>query len=369
MRNESSELKRPLRSGFTTGACATATSLAAATLLLDQRFDNNTISNINIELPSGKSTNFELHFCQKTQVDVASCATIKDAGDDPDVTHQAEIIATVKLLPKAGVVFKAGSGVGTVSKRGLAIPVGEPAINPVPRKMIQAHLHRLANRLAYSGGFAVTISISDGEELAKKTMNGRLGIVGGLSILGTTGIVKPFSCSAYIASIHQGMDVAKANGIKHIAACTGSSSERAIQTLYPMSDMARIEMGDYVGAVFKHAKKVHFTKISFIGGFGKLSKLANGHINLHSQKSNIDFEQFAEIAAELGASRELQAQLRTANTSAEVLSLCAEQGIGIANKICTLALRQIQSRLTSCPHIECIAIDKSGNIVANVNTE
>jgi len=367
MRNESSELKRSLRSGYTTGACATATSLAAATLLLELK--QCTLSNIEIELPSGQMTTFDLHKCQKNQVDVASCATIKDAGDDPDVTHLAEIIATVKLLPHAGIVFKAGSGVGTVSKPGLAIGVGEPAINPVPRKMMQTHLHRLADRFDYSGGFEVSISISDGEALAKKTMNGRLGIVGGLSILGTTGIVKPFSCSAYIASIHQGMDVAKANGIEHIAACTGSSSERAIQTLYSMNDMARIEMGDYVGAVLKHTKKVQFAKISFIGGFGKLSKLANGHINLHSQKSNIDFKQFAEIAAELGASTELQTKIRAANTSAEVLSLCTEQGIGIATQICTLALQQIQSRMASVPQLECIAIDKSGNIVANVSTE
>ena len=228
MREESPEKKSPLRSGFTTGACATATSLAAATLLLERR----NLAEIEIRLPRGQLTRFALQSCALgAEEGEAICSTIKDAGDDPDVTHRAEIISTVKLTDLSGFCFIAGQGVGTVTKAGLPLAVGEPAINPVPRKMIESHLTALAQRVAYIGGFQVSIAITNGVELAKKTMNGRLGIVGGLSVLGTTGIVKPFSCSAYIASIHQGMDVAKANGFEHIAACTGSTSDRAIQSV------------------------------------------------------------------------------------------------------------------------------------------
>ncbi|MFV2056085.1 MAG: cobalt-precorrin-5B (C(1))-methyltransferase [Thiohalomonadales bacterium] len=363
MRAESPEQKKKLRSGFTTGACATATSLAAATLLLE----NEPLDAIEICLPRGELTRFVLTYCRLgPKQHEAHCATIKDAGDDPDVTHRAEIIATVALTSAVGVKFVAGQGVGTVTRAGLSLEVGEPAINPVPREMMTMHLGKLAERNAYTGGFRITISITHGVALAKKTMNARLGIIGGLSILGTTGIVKPFSCAAYIASIHQAMDVAKANGLEHIAACTGSTSDRIIQSIYTLDEMARIEMGDYVGAVLKHARKVSFRKMTFIGGFGKISKLAEGQLNLHSQKSSINFPRFAQLAAQYRRDGDLQNRLLGANTSAEVLNICAEFDIPIADDICTLALQQLQSRLDPAIEVECITIDKSGSVIARV---
>ena len=220
MRDETAEQPAPLRSGLTTGSCATATSLAAARLLLGGVCNDA----VQITLPKGKQVQMRLEFCRLWE-DGAEAGTIKDAGDDPDVTHGALLYSRVRLRPEPGIGFVAGQGVGTVTRPGLVLNVGEPAINPVPRKMITEHLQQLATELGYGGGFEVTVNVQDGEALALKTMNPRLGILGGLSILGTSGIVRPFSCAAYIASIHQGIDVAKTNGYLHIAACTGNASE------------------------------------------------------------------------------------------------------------------------------------------------
>ena len=242
---------------------------------------------VDITLPKGKTVS--LTICNTESVEGAGVAsTIKDAGDDPDVTHGAAVSVALKLTPGKAISFHAGKGVGTVTREGLALAVGAPAITPVHRKMMTEHLQKIAQEFHYQGGFSVTVAIKDGEKLALKTMNPRLGIIGGLSILGTTGIVRPFSCSAYIASIHQGIDVARANGIKHIAASTGNQSEAAIRQKYKLSDMALIEMGDFVGAVLKYLKKSQVERISLCGGFGIVSKLEQGKLYIHSSESSID---------------------------------------------------------------------------------
>src|SRR3990167_1028239 len=286
MRDETAEQPAPLRSGLTTGSCATATSLAAARLLLG----GMSADAVEIVLPKGKQVRMRLEFCRLID-DGAEAGTIKDAGDDPDVTHGALLYSQVRLRDEPGIRFSAGRGVGTVTRPGLVLGVGETAINPVPRKMITEHLTLLAEELGYSGGFEVTVSVEDGEALALKTMNPRLGILGGLSILGTSGIVRPFSCAAYIASIQQGIDVARANGFSHLAACTGNASEDRMRQHYGLADTALIEMGDFVGAVLKHLRKAPGEKLSICGGFGKISKLAAGHMELHSRHSSIDLPQ------------------------------------------------------------------------------
>ena len=257
MRDETAEQPAPLRSGLTTGSCATATSLAAARLLLR----GTEADAVEIVLPKGKHVQMRLEFCRLTEQG-AEAGTIKDAGDDPDVTHGALLFSQVRLIAEPGVRFVAGRGVGTVTRPGLVLGVGEPAINPVPRQMINDHLGRLAEESGYAGGFEVTVNVEGGEALALKTMNPRLGILGGLSILGTSGIVRPFSCAAYIASIHQGIDVAKTNGYLHIAACTGNASEDTMRRVYNLPEIALIEMGDFVGAVLKHVRKVPVEKLS-----------------------------------------------------------------------------------------------------------
>lgn len=358
MREETPEQRRPLRSGYTTGACATATSLAAARLLLT----GEALEVVKIGLPKGKVVPFKLEYC-RLQDSGAIASTIKDAGDDPDVTHGALVFARVALSHIPGVRFHAGKGVGTVTREGLTLAVGEPAINPVPRQMMTGHLQTLGNDHQYAGGFEVTIGVENGAELAKKTMNGRLGIVDGLSILGTTGIVRPFSCSSYIASIHQGIDVARTNGQRHIAACTGSTSEKTMQARYNLPDMALVEMGDFVGAVLKYMKKVPVERLSLAGGFGKISKLAAGHLDLHSRSSSIDLELLADQARLLGADENLQTAIRTANTSQKALELARQVNLPLGDRICRLALERALRIVPRTVSVEVWAIDRQGNPV------
>jgi cobalt-precorrin-5B (C1)-methyltransferase len=357
MRDETPEQPAPLRSGYTTGSCATATSLAAARLLL-----TGVASDVaEIVLPKGQHVPMPLVFCRLTG-DGAEAGTIKDAGDDPDVTHGAVVFARVRLRAEPGVSFHAGPGVGTVTRAGLTLAVGEPAINPVPRQMMTTHLTELAIEHGYAGGFEVTVGVEGGEALALKTMNPRLGIVGGLSILGTTGIVRPFSCSAYIASIHQGIDVARANGYMHIAACTGNASEEAMRRHYQLPDIALIEMGDFVGAVLKHVRRAPVERLSVCGGFGKLSKLAAGHLDLHSGKSSIDLAQLATWAAEHGAHDSLQDAIRTSNTSQQAMAIARAAGIPLGDIVCGHALQVARDIVPASVKVEMFTIDRQGNI-------
>jgi len=379
---ESDEKPKKLRSGLTTGCCATACCVAAAQALLaqkelakkesaqeksTQKFEKQPAAftkEASVELPKGKIVSLKISDYYLTK-NKAMAATIKDAGDDPDVTHGATVFVELTLIDEEKIEFQAAQGVGKVTRDGLSLAVGEPAINPVPRKMMTQHLLQVSEEFAYSGGFRVEVGVKNGEALALKTMNPRLGIVGGLSVLGTTGIVRPFSCSAYIASIHQGIDVAKANGLHHIAATTGNSSETAIREVYQLSDMALIEMGDFVGAVLKYLKKAPVGKLSICGGFGKLSKLANGHLDLHSGASKIDFKQLADVAEGAGADLYLVEKIMTSNTSIEALKHCQQQGIDLAGLVCENALKVARKIVPMSVELEVWAVDRKGKVVAN----
>lgn len=364
MQEETPEEKRPLRSGYTTGACATATSLAAARLLLT----GSAAVSSSIDLPKGQRVEFKLEFCQLTDIG-ASAGVIKDAGDDPDVTHGALISCEVTLTDSPGIEFIAGKGIGTVTRTGLAIAVGEAAVNPVPRKMMTEHLSLLAEEQGYQGGFAVTIHCKEGEKLAQQTMNPRLGILGGISILGTTGIVRPFSCSAYIASIHQAIDVAKANGFQQIAATTGSTSEQSLQQQLSLEEMQLIEMGDFVGAVLKYVKAKPLDSLVIGGGFGKLSKLACGHIDLHSRKSSIDFDYLSRTAKELGADKSTCEIMAKANTSLEALAIAEAANIDLASRVCSDAVKTCEKYLPDNTQISVYAFDKRGQLAASAESE
>ena len=360
MRPETPEARQPLRYGYTTGACATAATLAAAhRLLADLELDQ-----VEITLPRGQRPVFGLEYCRLTATG-AEAATVKDAGDDPDVTHGALIFAQVALSESPGVRFHAGPGVGTVTRPGLPIPPGEPAINPTPRQMMTEHLLRLATQQGYRGGFEVTVGIENGSELALKTLNPRLGIVGGLSILGTTGIVRPFSCSAYIASIQQAIEVARANGLTHIVACTGAASEHTLRSHYALPDMALIEMGDFAGAVLKHLRRAPIPRLTLAGGFGKISKLAAGHLDLHSRNSSVDLALLAVEAAALGADATLQEAMRAANTSQQALALAQAAGLPLGNRICALARDQARAILPPEVAVEVWATDRAGQPVGH----
>lgn len=360
MRPETAETRQPLRYGYTTGACATAASRAAAQSLLTGVIPEV----VTITLPRGPSVPFRLDYCRLTVVD-AEAAIIKDAGDDPDITHGALITAQVTLRPAPGVAFQAGPGVGTVTLPGLPIPPGEPAINPIPRRMMTAHLAQLATETGYSGGFIVTLGIENGAALALKTLNPRLGIMGGLSILGTTGIVRPFSCSAYIASIQQAITVAHVNDCHHIAACTGSASERLMRTHYLLPEMALIEMGDFVGIVLKQLRRVPISLLSLAGGFGKISKLAAGHLDLHSRHSRVDFLLLAVEAAALGANEALQDAMRAANTSQQALALAHAAGLPLGERVCAMARDHARTMVPPDVAVEVWAMDREGRSVGH----
>lgn len=367
---ESAESPAPLRTGLTTGTCATACCVAAAQALFAQKQD----SNVSVTLPKGKVVDLPIIEYQEIDNGIKT-ATIKDAGDDPDATHGATLFVELRLSSEQGVRFHAAQGVGTVTRTGLLLDVGEPAINPVPRKMMTEHLEGFAKTYQYLGGFDVSVGVINGEQIAQKTMNPRLGILGGLSILGTTGIVRPFSCAAYIASIHQGIDVARANGLTHIAATTGNASEDAIKSHYQLNDMALIEMGDFVGAVLKHIKKVEqanstqlnssiqLQKLSICGGFGKISKLAQHHMDLNSRASSIDLGALAQLAASLGADDTLQERMVNANTSVEALSFAMSEGLPLADAICQQALDFARKYIPAHIELEVWAIDRKGQFV------
>jgi cobalt-precorrin-5B (C1)-methyltransferase len=359
-----SEENRPLRRGWTTGACATAAAKSAFTALVTGAFPDP----VEIILPRGQTVVFALAE-QSLDGNAAMAAVIKDAGDDPDVTHGATIRVTVQAAaPGTGVSFQAGEGVGTVTRAGLPLPVGEPAINPVPRSMITGAIEQVAAGTKSAPDVTVTVSIPGGEKLAERTMNGRLGIVGGLSILGTTGIVIPFSCAAWIASIHQGVDVARAGGLHHVAAATGSTSEAAVRALYGLPDHALIDMGDFAGGMLKYLRKHPLDAVSLAGGFAKISKLAQGHMDLHSGRSQVDLDWLAGQISDLGADAELAERCRHANTAMEVLSLASGAGLPLADRVAAKA-RQVASDIAGDGvDIEVLIYDRKGGLVGRDGT-
>ncbi|MEV1019929.1 cobalt-precorrin-5B (C(1))-methyltransferase [Streptomyces sp. NPDC050264] len=349
-----------LRPGWTTGACATAATTAAYTALLGGDFPDP----VTITLPKGQTPSFALAV-ESYDGDTATAGVVKDAGDDPDVTHGALVRATVRALPAgSGVLFRAGSGVGTVTRPGLPLDVGEPAINPVPRQMIRDHVARVAAAHGGSGDVEVTVSIDHGEEIARSTWNPRLGILGGLSVLGTTGIVVPYSCSAWIDSIRRGVDVARAAGRTHVAGCTGSTSEKTVVREHGLPEDALLDMGDFAGAVLKYIRRHPVDRLTICGGFAKLSKLAAGHLDLHSGRSQVDKGFLAELAVRGGASPGLAASIADANTGLAALQLCAAAGVPLGDLVAQEARDQALLVLRGAPvAVDVICIDRAGNVV------
>jgi len=356
---------RPLRRGWTTGTCATAAATAAYEALLTGAFPKA----VTVLLPRGGTATLPLAQTKRSD-GLASAGVIKDAGDDPDVTHGAEVIATVTHGPPGtGVTFRAGEGVGVVTLPGLPVPVGEPAINPSPRQMIRDALTSVADHCGVPADAVVTVSIPGGEALAEKTLNGRLGIRGGLSVLGTTGIVVPFSCAAWVHSIHRGIDVARAAGIDHVAAATGSTSETAVQRLYGLSDQALIDMGDFVGGTLKYLRRHPLPRLSIAGGFAKMVKLAQGNLFLHSSKSRVNMNRLADDLAALGASETALFEARGANTAAQILSIAKAEGIPLADGVARGALSAAQAALNADCAVEVLVFDRTGQLIGRAGIE
>jgi len=351
-----------LRRGWTTGTCATAAAKAAYTALLTGEFPDP----VEVTLPRGERVSFALAVTRK-EADSATAGVIKDAGDDPDVTHGALVLATVRAAaPGGGITFRAGTGVGTVTRPGLPVPPGEPAINPVPRRMICDAIAEVAAAARGSGDVEVEIGVADGERLAARTLNARLGIVGGLSILGTTGIVVPYSCAAWIHSIQRGIDVARAAGLDHVAGSTGSNSEAAVQKFHHLPEIALIDMGDFVGGMLKYLRRHPVARVTIAGGVGKMTKLAQGLLDLHSKRGSMDLAALAGFAEAAGASEALVQRIMAANTAAEAFAHAAAANVMLGDEVArTARATAAQVVANSGIDVEIVLFDRDGRLVGH----
>ncbi|WP_337996504.1 cobalt-precorrin-5B (C(1))-methyltransferase [Oleispirillum naphthae] len=355
------ETGKPLRHGWTTGACAAAAAAAAYRALATGVFPDA----VEIVLPRGERPVFALA-TKSLAAGAATAGVVKDAGDDPDVTHGAEVLATVAPgEPGSGIAVTGGAGVGTVTLPGIPVPVGEAAINPGPRRIIAAAVLRAMDETGGPRDVTVTVSIPGGEKLAEQTLNPRLGITGGLSVLGTTGVVVPFSCEAWVQTVHRAVQVAAANGLTHIAGSTGYASERAAQRFYGLPEVALIDMGDFVGGLLKYLRAHPLPRLTLAGGFAKFAKLAEGHLNVHSGASRVDFAALAAQVERLGGAPAVVAAARAANTAMQVLELADAANLPLADAVaarCLAVARQILKPQTA---VDVLIVDRSGEVVGH----
>jgi cobalt-precorrin-5B (C1)-methyltransferase len=356
--------RRGLRTGFTTGACATAASVAAACWLLR----GETPPSVTIHLPAGRDAEFEIA-SRTREADWVRCSVIKDGGDDPDVTHGAEIQVRLWRPHEPGLHFAAGPGVGTVTRPGLGLEVGGPAINPVPRRMISEHLEALAADVVLAEGLTVEVSIPNGEQLAKKTLNGRLGIVGGLSILGTTGIVIPYSTAAWRASVEQAIDVAAANGQRQVVLSTGGRSEQFAQRIIDLPEVAFVEMGEFTGHALKRCVQRGVRTASLAGMIGKMSKIALGHFMTHVAGNQVDLMFLADVARECGASRAVEQEIRGANTARHFQEIALRGGLhAVFGRLCEMVCERGDSLVGGELALECIIFDFDGTVLGRARS-
>jgi cobalt-precorrin-5B (C1)-methyltransferase len=353
--------RKDLRSGYTTGACAAAASAGALLALLRQQ----AVAEAAIRLPAGTVVRFSLHSCSFSPSE-GRASVIKDAGDDPDVTHQAEICARVRWSAQPGVMFQRGPGVGLVTRKGLPVPPGEPAINPAPRRLIADTLAEiLAAHPAAASGLEVEISVPNGEELARKTFNPRLGIVGGISILGTTGIVIPYSTSAWRASVTQAIDVAAAAGMAELVLTVGARGERLARNLFPLPQDAFIQIGPFFGDALRHCLGAGIRSVILAAMIGKLSKFAAGHDSVHSTSSKQDFEFLAGLARSAGASPDNVQVIAAANTAQEVADFIAEHGPpDFFSRLCAAAWESACKVVQGKMLVDVVLMSNDGRVLA-----
>lgn len=314
--------QRALRTGWTTGTCASAAARAAALHLTcgrPQRW-------VEVALPSGRRVTFAVDRAAELRPGRTEAVVVKDAGDDPDVTHGSHLTATVRWRPRPGLALHGGVGVGVVTRPGLGLEVGEPAINPVPRRMIGQAVDEVIDTAAR--GVEVTISVPDGELRARKTTNAKLGILGGLSILGTTGVVRPFSTASWRASVEQAVAVAAAQRVPAVVLCTGGRTERGAMALLPqLPQVSFVEVGDFTGAALRRAVDHGVPRVVFVGMAGKLTKLASGVLMTHYTRSAVNTGTLADVTRTAGGDTDLTARVADANTARHAYELWETAGL------------------------------------------
>ena len=354
---------RPLRSGYTTGACAAAAAKAATISLLKQQ----AVKRVQLDLPGARRASFKVNHCAFDRSQ-ATCSVIKDAGDDPDVTHGAEIWVAVSWKEEAGINIDGEKGVGVVTKPGLEIPVGVAAINPIPRQMITNAVSKAAGSRLDGKGLRVLISVPGGEKLARRTLNQRLGIMRGISILGTTGIVIPYSISAYTACISQALDVALACGCREAVLTTGRRSEKFAQSELALPEECFVQAGDFIGYSLKECARKGLARVIVWGMIGKISKLAGGYLYTNVSDSKVDIAFLAEVAASCGVPDKTVKVLRGAVTANHFRRMLPpEHTKEFCDKLCRLAARKCRESVSGELDVECIITDSEGVILGRAD--
>lgn len=352
---------RGLRTGFTTGTSATAASKAALLSVIRQ----SKTDDVSVRLPRGDTIKIPISSCE-FGMDFARCSVIKDGGDDPDVTHGAEIIVDLSLNDSANEIqIDGGEGVGIVTKPGLGLEINKPAINPVPKKMISENLREAAGDMLAQKGIRVVISVPKGRELGPKTDNPRIGILNGISILGTSGIVIPFSTASYAASIRQNIDVATAMGDDVLVLATGGRSEEFARNIVSLPDHCFVQMGDFSGYTVQQCAKKPVKKAHVVGFIGKLAKMAAGVKQTHVKGSKVDMAFLAGLALRCGAGNETVEEIRKANTARHVSEIVKQGKVdGFFELICKETYGQMRRHSGGRLQLEVVLFDFDGTVLA-----
>ena len=353
--------KKKLKTGYTTGSSATAASKAALLSIINQK----KIENVDILLPKRSYAQIPIYSCE-FESNKAKCSVIKNGGDDPDVTHGTEIIVELSFIEKINEIeIDGGEGVGIVTKPGLGLEINKPAINPVPKKMIIENLREVGGKILLEKGIRVVISVPKGKELGPKTDNPRLGIINGISILGTSGIVIPFSTAAYGASIRQNLDVAIAAGNNTIVLTTGERSENFAKKMIDLPEHCFIQIGDFSGYAIRQCGRKNIKRAYIVGFIGKLAKMATGVKQTHVKGSKVDMSFLAELAQKCNANESLIQDIKKANTARHVSEIIQKNRIeGFFELISSETYRHMRKHSEEKVPIDVILFDFEGNILA-----
>jgi cobalt-precorrin-5B (C1)-methyltransferase len=360
-------MAKKLRTGFTTGTSAAAATKGALTMILEKRAP----SSVPIKLLTGDTLDIKIHTCVLDTEGRATCTVIKDAGDDPDVTHKAEIGATVKLTNAHSgdseperIRITGGIGVGRVTKPGLEVPPGEPAINPGPRKMIIQAVNDILAKHKIRHPVHVDVFVPEGERLAQKTLNARLGILGGISILGTTGVVRPMSHDAFIATIQSAASVAHASGLEHVVFTTGRRSERFAQAHWPqLPEEAFIQIGDFFKMSLESASKLGFKRISLAVFFGKATKMAQGIPHTHAAKARLTMEKLSEWSYELTQDEQFAKRIMEANTARHAFDIIGQNYPEVIFIVGRKIVSCAKTFLSKTIKVDAVIFDYNGSVV------
>lgn len=351
---------KKLRTGFTTGTAAAASTKSAVLAIINQK----KIDYVDVTLPKGSSIHIKIHDCQFDKMK-AKCSVIKDAGDDPDVTHGAEIVVDISLTKNVNQIeIDAGEGVGIVTKPGLGLEINKPAINPIPKKMIVENVMEVAKYILQKNGIKVVISVPNGKELAAKTDNPRLGILGGISILGTSGIVIPYSTASFAASVRQNLDVSLAMGNDVVVLTTGGRSEDFAKKIVDLPDHSFVQMGDFAGYTIQQCAKKGIKKAYVAGFIGKLAKIAAGAKQTHVKGSKVDTNFLATLAKQCKGNEDVINQIRKANSARHVQEIVIENKIdNFFYKVCLEVYKQMRAHSDEKVPLEVIMFDFDGKII------